>query len=94
MRLIKYGHSCIRLEKDDHAIVIDPGSFSEREPLDGADAVLITHEHGDHLDTSKLRAYPDLPIATNAATRDALGDVGGDRVQVVADRDAIGRAHV
>lgn len=88
MRLIKYGHSCVRLEKRDRAIVIDPGSFSEREPLDGADAVLITHEHLDHLDPTKLRDYPDLPIWTNAATAEALGDVGADRVRIVADGDS------
>jgi hypothetical protein len=34
-------------------LVIDPGMFSERAAL-GADAVLITHEHTDHLDVSAL----------------------------------------
>jgi L-ascorbate metabolism protein UlaG (beta-lactamase superfamily) len=29
--------------------VIDPGIFTERQALDGADAVLITHEHMDHM---------------------------------------------
>jgi L-ascorbate metabolism protein UlaG (beta-lactamase superfamily) len=34
--------------------VIDPGTFSEREALDGVDAVLITHEHVDHMDVDAL----------------------------------------
>ena len=35
-------------------LVVDPGAFSERAALDGADAVLITHEHFDHLDVDAL----------------------------------------
>src|ERR1700716_4275521 len=51
--LTKYSHSCVRAEADG-VLVIDPGSFAEREALVGADAVLITHEHSDHLDVEKL----------------------------------------
>ncbi|MEO8283515.1 MAG: MBL fold metallo-hydrolase, partial [Pseudarthrobacter sp.] len=44
-------HACIRLEKDGKVLVLDPGTFSETaEALDGAHAVLITHEHPDHVD--------------------------------------------
>ncbi|MEQ4209929.1 MBL fold metallo-hydrolase [Actinopolymorpha sp. B17G11] len=88
MRIIKYTHSCVRLEKGDHALVIDPGSFSEEEPLDGAEAVLITHEHVDHLDAGKLRRHPDVQIWTNAATAALLDDVDPARVHVVAGGDS------
>lgn len=55
MKLTKYTHSCVRLEKDGRVLVLDPGTFSEtKEALDGAQAVLITHEHGDHVDVSAL----------------------------------------
>lgn len=51
MKLTKYTHACVRLEKDGQAIVLDPGTFSETgQALDAAGAVLITHEHGDHVD--------------------------------------------
>jgi L-ascorbate metabolism protein UlaG (beta-lactamase superfamily) len=51
MKLTKYTHACVRLEKDGQALVLDPGTFSETGPaLDSAGAVLITHEHGDHVD--------------------------------------------
>jgi L-ascorbate metabolism protein UlaG (beta-lactamase superfamily) len=64
MRLTKLGHSCVRLEKDGVALVIDPGVWSDAaEALSGAKAVLVTHEHADHLD-------PD-------AVRSALGSDGG-----------------
>ena len=53
MRITKYSHSCLRLEGDG-VLVVDPGAFSERAALTGADAVLITHEHIDHLDPDAL----------------------------------------
>jgi len=56
VRLIKYTHSCVRLEDDDRALVIDPGMFSETESLAGADAILITHEHPDHVNEVAIRA--------------------------------------
>lgn len=54
MRLIKYSHACVRFESDNAVLVIDPGGLSERAALDGVDAVLITHEHADHLDVAAL----------------------------------------
>jgi L-ascorbate metabolism protein UlaG (beta-lactamase superfamily) len=54
MRLTKYSHSCVRVERDGAVLVVDPGAFSERAALDGVDAVLITHEHADHLDVDAL----------------------------------------
>ena len=53
MRVTKFTHSCLRLEGDG-VLVLDPGGFSERAALTGADAVLITHEHADHLDVEAL----------------------------------------
>jgi L-ascorbate metabolism protein UlaG (beta-lactamase superfamily) len=53
VRVTKYTHSCLRLEGDG-VLVVDPGGFSERAALTGADAVLITHEHADHLDVDAL----------------------------------------
>ena len=53
MRVTKFTHSCLRIDGD-AVLVIDPGAFSERSALIGADAVLITHEHFDHLDVDAL----------------------------------------
>ena len=54
MRLTKFTHSCVRLEQDGHALVIDPGVWSEPQALAGVDAVLVTHEHFDHIDELRL----------------------------------------
>ncbi len=67
MKLTKFTHACVRLEKDGHVLVLDPGSFSETdEALDGAHAVLITHEHPDHIDVpavvSALEAGEGLAV--------------------------------
>jgi L-ascorbate metabolism protein UlaG (beta-lactamase superfamily) len=73
MRLTKYGHSCVRIERDGAVLVIDPGAFSEPEALDGVDAVLITHEHFDHLNVDLLAdALGKRPSVTVHTHRDVL----------------------
>src|SRR3954454_2029188 len=87
MQLTKYTHSCVRLDDGDRALVIDPGVFSEVEAaVDGASAVLITHEHPDHLDTDKLGAAlaadPRLQVFAPAAVAAQLADRGEQVVTV------------
>jgi len=55
MRITKLGHACVRLEHDGTTVVLDPGVFTDPEAVDGADAVLITHEHPDHFLPDHLR---------------------------------------
>ncbi|GAA3276207.1 MBL fold metallo-hydrolase [Dactylosporangium vinaceum] len=82
MRITKYTHACLRLEHDGGVLVIDPGVFSEAEALEGADAVLITHEHPDHVDLDKLRAaaahQPTLTIHTHPDVEAQLTDLDAD----------------
>jgi L-ascorbate metabolism protein UlaG (beta-lactamase superfamily) len=85
MRITKFGHACVRLETGDHTIVLDPGGFTEPEAVDGATAVLITHEHADHYSVDHLRRT-DAPIFTIGAVaakiREEAPDVA-ERVTVV-----------
>lgn len=85
MRLTKFTHACVRLERDGAVLVIDPGGFSEDEALAGVDAVLITHEHFDHLDVDKLtRAATARPEFTVYAHPDVVSQLTelGELVQV------------
>jgi L-ascorbate metabolism protein UlaG (beta-lactamase superfamily) len=91
MRLIKYAHACVRLESDAGVLVIDPGGFSEREALSGADAVLVTHEHLDHLLVDAVvdehAQRPGLRVFTHAEVAPKL-DAIASAVTAVAPGDA------
>lgn len=49
------GHSCLLVETGGARLLLDPGVFSHGfEELTGLDAVLITHQHPDHVDAERL----------------------------------------
>jgi L-ascorbate metabolism protein UlaG (beta-lactamase superfamily) len=91
MRLTKLGHSCVRLEKAGANLVIDPGVWSGADPLAGANALLITHEHVDHMDGAVVRAAlerdPGLELWTVGAVAEDFASFGG-RVHSVGHGDA------
>ncbi|MGA8255962.1 MAG: MBL fold metallo-hydrolase [Nocardioides sp.] len=85
-RITKFGHACVRLEHGDARIVLDPGVFTDPDAVDGATAVLITHEHLDHFHPENLRAT-EAPIYTIAAVAEAIRAQAPDltdRITVVA----------
>jgi L-ascorbate metabolism protein UlaG (beta-lactamase superfamily) len=92
MELIKHGHACVVLAEGDRRLVIDPGSFTEPAALDGASAVLITHEHADHFVPDRVRAAldadPALEVWTNRSVAAQLEGLGS-RVHVVGNGDAV-----
>jgi L-ascorbate metabolism protein UlaG (beta-lactamase superfamily) len=99
MQLTKHGHSCVRVDDDDRTLVLDPGAFSDLDAaLDGADAVLITHEHRDHVDVDRIRAAatsdPRLRIWAPRPVADQLADIGEQVVPIGAGEsfDAAGFA--
>jgi L-ascorbate metabolism protein UlaG (beta-lactamase superfamily) len=91
MELHKHGHACVVLSDGDRRLVIDPGAFSEPAALEGASAVLITHEHFDHFEPERLRAAldadPALEVWTNRSVAGQLEGLGA-RVHVVGQGDA------
>jgi L-ascorbate metabolism protein UlaG (beta-lactamase superfamily) len=55
--LTKLAHSCVRLDDGDRSLAVDPGIFADvPAALDGTEAVLITHEHPDHVNVDAVRA--------------------------------------
>ena len=95
MRLTKFAHSCVRLDDDDRSLVVDPGIFLDASEIAdvyrGADAVLITHEHPDHINVEALRAAvtadPQLRIWAPSSVADQFGDLG-DRVRAVREGES------
>jgi len=92
MELIKHGHACVVLRDGDRRLVLDPGAFSDPSALEGASAVLVTHEHFDHFVPDTLRAAldadPALEVWTNKSVATQLEGMGA-RVHVVGHGDAV-----
>ena len=61
MQLTHFGHSCLLASfTGGETLLFDPGVFSHGfEGITGLSAILITHQHPDHVDTSRLPALLD-----------------------------------
>ena len=91
MQLTWVNHSCYRLENNGFVMVLDPGLVVPASVLDDADAVLVTHEHGDHFQlgtiTARVATRPQLPVYTNKSVGALLAGSGA-AVHVVGHGDA------
>ena len=92
MRLTKFSHACVRLEDGDRRLVIDPGNYTDPEALAGATAVLVTHEHADHVDLDHLEAAlaanPDLTVHGPSSWVESVRAQLGDALTGVTEGDA------
>jgi L-ascorbate metabolism protein UlaG (beta-lactamase superfamily) len=90
MRLTFHGHACVRLDGGAGAtthLVIDPGTLADAAAaLDGATAVLVTHEHPDHVDTGAvvpaMAADAALEVWATPAAAALLNDAGAPAERV------------
>ena len=88
MRITKFEHACVRIEHDGYVVVVDPGVLTGREAVAGATAVLITHEHADHMSVDHLRAI-DAPVFTIEAVAKAIADPAVlERTTIIAPGDS------
>jgi L-ascorbate metabolism protein UlaG (beta-lactamase superfamily) len=90
VKLTKHEHACVVFEKDGASFVIDPGSFSRDAAgvISGAEAILLTHEHFDHVHEAAIRealaARPELRVYAPAALAGAFGAGAGQFTAVSA----------
>ncbi|WAJ44667.1 MBL fold metallo-hydrolase [Mycobacterium sp. Aquia_216] len=73
MQLTHFGHSCLLAEFDNTSVLFDPGTFAHGfEGITGLTAILITHQHPDHVDPARLpaliEANPDAALYTDSQT--------------------------
>ena len=75
MKLTKYQHACFVVEKNGTTLVVDPGNFSHDFIVPShVDAIVITHEHPDHLDEAKVKEILEAnPKATIIAHESIAG---------------------
>lgn len=83
MKITHLGHSCVLVESGGTRILIDPGAFTKGfEELTDLDAVLVTHQHQDHLDVERLplllEANDGAQLLTEAEAAAELEKVGID----------------
>lgn len=54
MIITKREHACLVVESGGSALVIDPGSFTEPFAVSNLAAIVVTHEHADHVTREHL----------------------------------------
>lgn len=60
MQLTHFGHSCLLAAFDQTSVLFDPGTFAHGfEGITGLSAIVITHQHPDHVDIARLPALID-----------------------------------
>ncbi|ASK65133.1 Zn-dependent hydrolase [Brachybacterium avium] len=97
MKIHHLVHSCLLVEIAGRRLLVDPGGFSteavrglDAELLSGLDAVLITHQHPDHLDRALLQEVLDraggAEVIAEPETAALLAEPAGDAAAIPAQR--------
>lgn len=107
MEIVHFGHACLLVQTGSARLLIDPGSFSTGfESARELTAVLVTHQHHDHLDVERLPALlaanPDAELIADTASAEQLAEQGiaaravrpGERLRLGgADVEVFGGLH-
>ncbi len=92
MRVTHLGHACLLVEIADTRVLVDPGGFSAGfEDLRDLDAIIITHQHPDHLDQERLpallRANRQAAVHADPQTAELIDWAGADVVTLSEGSD-------
>jgi len=93
MKLTHLGHACLLVETDVR-LLVDPGTMSDFAALTGLDAVLVTHQHPDHLDAERVAALitanPGVRLVIDPDSAAAAAGLPGVEVAQPGDRLSFG----
>jgi L-ascorbate metabolism protein UlaG (beta-lactamase superfamily) len=97
VKLTHLGHACFLVETGAR-LLVDPGTLSDFEDVRDLDAVLVTHQHPDHLDVARvaalLAANPGASLVVDADTAATVGDLPPHVVVEPGDRLRFGDSTV
>lgn len=94
MKITKCAHSTLFIETEGVGILTDVGSWTPPIHVSSIDVLLITHEHADHCDITKIQMliaqHPTMQIVTHAGVGALLENAGivftqieaGERIEV------------
>ncbi|MFI7542307.1 MBL fold metallo-hydrolase [Actinoplanes sp. NPDC049599] len=93
MKLTHLGHACLLVETDVR-LLVDPGTMSDFTGLTDLDAVLVTHQHPDHVDAGRvaalLAANPGARLVVDPDSVDPLEGLPGLTLARPGDRLTFG----
>ncbi len=88
MKITKFPQSCIMVESKGKRILIDPGKTKYSEEFidfwETADAILITHRHGDHFNIEALKQLK-APIYSTKEVQSFTPEL---KINVIKENDA------
>lgn len=89
MKITKFGQSCLLVESPAARILIDPGSFFAAKhsaaELGKIDAVLVSHEHADHLHKDTISQIRNA--GARVYTNESAARLVGEPVEIISDGD-------
>ncbi|HET7630571.1 MAG TPA: MBL fold metallo-hydrolase [Candidatus Saccharimonadales bacterium] len=91
MKITKLVHSCLLIETPERVGLIDPGNFSAQAitnlSLSRLDDILITHEHGDHMDIDIIKdLLSEFPAVNIIAPDEAAQKLQAAGIETATDK--------